>query len=280
MYKKCIGSGLLLLASGSLSAQTILATEGSQLPEKKLEVALHLASPSLKSETVLRDVTADGFIKMYGDGFIPVNVTGKRFLTNKEGDILIDPRSAHMVKNGKIEPVINVLMGMDFSSNSGWISHKLEDGVKKTGDLFVVTDPTCGYCQMVEKEVDRYLQSGVVVHYVPFPRAGVEDLSQEGYAKWGAAACAKDPAKAYKDISLGKTEGYPVPTDPSLSCLDIVKSGYEYGKKVGISGTPFLYAVGVNGATFSQAGYVPADQVGPNIGVFIKQDAADKVFAQ
>lgn len=245
-----------------------------------LEAKLHASSPSLRSERVSLDSTAAEFSKQ-GFEYTPIVFSGKRFLTDKSGSILLDPQSAFTVTNESIERLSDRLLKIDMAgAQDKWPSLKLADGVVKQGDLFVLTDPTCGYCQKIDEEVERYLASGIQVHYIPFPRSGVESLEQPGFARWGAAACSADPAKAYHEIAHGKLDAYPVPKDPNAECLKVVREGFDYGRKLGIGGTPFMYAVSNTGATFANPGYLPVEQVGQSIGVLIKPDAGAALLAK
>lgn len=237
-----------------------------------LEAKLHASSPSLRNERVELDSTAAEFEKQ-GFDYTPIVFSGKRFLTDRSGSILLDPQSTFAVTHENIERLSDRLLKIDMmGAQDKWPSLKLADGVVKQGDLFVLTDPTCGYCQKIDEEASRYLASGIQVHYIPFPRSGIESFEQPGYARWAAAACSDDPATAYHEISHGKLDAYPVPTDPNAECLSVVRDGFNYGRKLGISGTPFMYAVSSQGATFANPGYLPVEQVGQSIGVLIKPD--------
>lgn len=62
--------------------------------------------------------------------------------------------------------------------------------------ITVFTDTSCGYCQKLHQELQDYLDAGITVRYLAYPRHGVD--SQTGHLLsniW----CAKDPAQAMTD---------------------------------------------------------------------------------
>ena len=165
-----------------------------------------------------------------------------------------------------------VIVDFLFSDNAGknWASTKLESNVEKRADLYVFTDPTCGYCQKVEQEAETYRMNGIQVHKIPFPRAGL-NIESPGYQKWLAASCSENPAKAYGEMIMGTDAGkYPVPTDLTLECAKIVTEGYNFGLEVGVQGTPFIYGKTVGGDSVMFNGYNPVADVAAKLGILVK----------
>ena len=60
---------------------------------------------------------------------------------------------------------------------------------KKT-DIYVFTDVDCGYCRKLHSEITNYLENGIQVNYLAYPREGLES---DTYQKMKTAWCSKDP---------------------------------------------------------------------------------------
>jgi thiol:disulfide interchange protein DsbC len=113
--------------------------------------------------------------------------------------------------------------------------------------VYVFTDIDCGYCRKLHSEMDQYLNQGIEIRYLFFPRAG------EGSNSWDKAVavwCAGDRQEALTKAKQG--------TDPDLKkCDNPVKQHMELGSALGAQGTPML--VTENGTELP--GYVPALQL-------------------
>ncbi len=122
--------------------------------------------------------------------------------------------------------------------------------------LNVFTDTSCGYCQQMHKEVKFLQEAGISVHYLPFPRGGNRG---PGYADLKKVWCADDKLKAM-GIAKG-TEMGSLPSSLDCESADSVDEGYLLGNRIGVTGTPALFAA--DGARFP--GYVPHQQLIPQL---------------
>jgi thiol:disulfide interchange protein DsbC len=111
----------------------------------------------------------------------------------------------------------------------------------------VFTDVECGYCAKLHSEMQSYLDMGIAVRYVAFPRAGV---GSETYDTMVSVWCADDPHKAMTQAKAGQ------PVAPK-SCPNPVAAQYEMGQLVGVRGTPTI--VLDNGDVVP--GYLPAQRL-------------------
>jgi thiol:disulfide interchange protein DsbC len=91
------------------------------------------------------------------------------------------------------------------------------------------------------------MKEGISVEYLFFPRAG---LNSESYTKAVNVWCATDRRKALTEAKLDK----PV---PKKTCANPVAADFELGRKVGVDGTPAIYAP--DGTQLG--GYLPPDQM-------------------
>lgn len=114
-------------------------------------------------------------------------------------------------------------------------------------DVLVFTDLDCGYCRKLHSQMDEYNNEGIAIHYLAFPRAGIDSPS---YHKFVSVWCADDQKAA---LTLAKNGTDPEP----LTCPNPVASQYELGREIGVTGTPALVAS--DGTLIP--GYVPPKQL-------------------
>lgn len=115
--------------------------------------------------------------------------------------------------------------------------------------ITVFTDVSCHYCQMFHKDLQSYLDNGIAVDYVPFPRGGEQSPV---FGAMQSIWCAADKDK--KKVLDGAYAGM-MPTE--ARCDDPVAAMYNLGDKLGIEGTPAIY----DASGHHLGGYVPADQM-------------------
>jgi len=114
-------------------------------------------------------------------------------------------------------------------------------------EILVFTDPDCGYCRRLHDQMDEYLEAGIQVHYMAFPRAGV---GSESYNKLVSVWCADDRNAAMDIAKAGRTP-------PAKSCENPVDEQYRMGQALGVTGTPSILTY--NGDIIP--GYVPPEQL-------------------
>lgn len=118
----------------------------------------------------------------------------------------------------------------------------------------VFTDVDCGYCRLFHKEVPGLNQMGVEVHYLAFPRAGIDS---DVYRKHVSAWCAKDPRKALTTLKGGGAI-------PDNQCPgNPVAKQFELGRALGVNGTPSI--VLADGTLLP--GFMPAAELGKLLGL-------------
>lgn len=92
----------------------------------------------------------------------------------------------------------------------------------------VFTDTTCGYCQRMHENLGQYLDKGITVRYLAFPRGG---LNSKGGQQLQSVWCAEDPKKALTAFKNGDSVNSP-------SCDNPVEKHYRMGQAFGVTGTP------------------------------------------
>ncbi len=111
----------------------------------------------------------------------------------------------------------------------------------------VFTDIECGYCRKLHSEIDQYLDAGIEVRYLMYPRAGV---GSSAYRQAVAVWCAEDRNSALTDAKAGKKI-------EMKSCDNPVEEHMDLARTLGLRGTPFM----VLETGRVQPGYVPAKQL-------------------
>ena len=114
-------------------------------------------------------------------------------------------------------------------------------------EINVFTDIDCGYCQKLHKDVPALNQMGITVHYLAYPRAG---LNTPSHQKLVNVWCADDPQKA---MTAAKNRQ----AVPQKTCKNGLEKHMELVRKFGLSGTP---AIVLNDGTLI-GGYLPPQQL-------------------
>lgn len=144
-------------------------------------------------------------------------------------------------------------------------TYPLESGIRyeptasKIGTAYIFTDPTCGYCRKLHYELKTYLDKGIEIVYIPYPRSGLSGLGHDELVSVfnagdnDAEKTAMDLAKHDKAEEIKSLPSYKE-TDRGLK---LVNEGVEIGKQLGIRGTPSIYLE--NG--YNIPGYIDADEM-------------------
>lgn len=125
---------------------------------------------------------------------------------------------------------------------------------KYTVDVF--TDVECGYCRKLHSEIAEYNRLGIEVQYLAFPRMG---LGSQDHRDMISVWCASDRKQALTDAKSDK----PI---VAKDCKSPVDMEYHVGQRLGISGTPAIFAP--DGTQLG--GYLPPQQL---------REALDKLAA-
>ena len=111
----------------------------------------------------------------------------------------------------------------------------------------VFTDVSCAYCRIFHSEIENYLNIGITIQYLGFPRDGLEG---QAFTNMQSAWCSNNKKEALTKLKLGEEI-------ENKLCQNPVKEHFRIGSLIGISGTPTI--VLSDGRKFS--GYIPADEL-------------------
>ncbi|MDX5435205.1 MAG: DsbC family protein [Halomonas sp.] len=127
-----------------------------------------------------------------------------------------------------------------------------------TGDsraeIVVFTDTTCPYCRQFHEEVSALNERGIEVHYLAFPRAG---MNSQGARILEQIWCADNRSEA---MNAGKRQET---LSGGSDCDNPVEDQYHLGMAVGVQGTPAI--VLPDGRLVP--GYVPAERLADMLGL-------------
>lgn len=109
------------------------------------------------------------------------------------------------------------------------------------------TDPNCGYCKRLEKELAKV--SDVTLYILPYP---IFPNSAEIVRN---VRCAKDPVRAWDDLMLNDI------APPSATCETPTDKILALGKKLRVGGTPNL----IFGNGTQSPGFLPVEELEKNL---------------
>ncbi|MCU0734872.1 MAG: thioredoxin fold domain-containing protein, partial [Methylotetracoccus sp.] len=112
---------------------------------------------------------------------------------------------------------------------------------------YVFTDIDCGYCRKLHSEIKQYLDAGIEVRYLFYPRAGEgSDSFKKAVTVW----CSDNRNQALTKAKKGEAL-------PSKTCDNPISQHMAMGTQFGASGTPMI--VTEKGTILP--GYIPAPQL-------------------
>lgn len=163
-------------------------------------------------------------------GFYEVLIGAQAFYISKDGKYLIEGDLFELATKKNLTDArrsVGREKVMSAIDESTMIVYKPKI-VKYTITAF--TDIDCGYCRKLHREMNDYLDKGIRVRYLAFPRSGVNTPS---YFKAVGVWCADDRGAAMTQAKAGgKVE--------EKKCKHPVDQHLAAGAAVGVTGTPTL----------------------------------------
>ncbi|EFF0326449.1 thioredoxin fold domain-containing protein [Salmonella enterica] len=167
------------------------------------------------------------------DIFTVISREGVSYVS-KDGDYIFTGSLFHV----KGKDVVNtteqaILMGVrEFASKTKSIDYKSPNEKYR---LAIFTDITCGYCQKLHHDLKSYLDAGISIKFLAFPRAGLNSVVAGNMAKiW----CSAKPNEAL-DAAMNPVSTIPEGR-PDEACLDIIKSHFQVASTIPLQGTPTM----------------------------------------
>ncbi|PHS70184.1 MAG: disulfide bond formation protein DsbC [Cycloclasticus sp.] len=116
----------------------------------------------------------------------------------------------------------------------------------------IFSDIDCGYCRKLHAGIDNYLDAGITVRYLFFPRSGP---NTESYFKAVSVWCADDRNEALTDAKLNNKV-------VTKTCDNPIDEHMKLAQAFGINGTPAIIA---DDGTMVP-GFVPAKELVKHLG--------------
>lgn len=226
-----ISAFVLLLGTSAANAQAAL-TDNDALAASLGEKL------QLRIDTIA-DSAVPGLLELYTDRGL--------FYASEDGEYFLQAR-VYKVGNDIVDVTENSLKKMRLDGIGRFKDSAIE--FKAQNEKYVInvfTDATCGYCRKLHNEMDQLNGLGITVRYLAFPRAGINSaVYQDAVSIW----CSADPHDAITKAKAGEQVA-------SATCENAVAEQYNFGKQIGVNGTPNI--VLADGTVIP--GYQPAQQL-------------------
>jgi thiol:disulfide interchange protein DsbC len=229
---------LIALALGMTACFSAPLVQAGEDAAKTIEESLKQALPTLKPDSI-KPTKIPGLYEVVSGA--------KLFYVSGDGNYVIQGTMIDVkAKEDLTEPRMAQIR-LDALDRVG-LKEMLDFKPKKTAHVaYVFTDIDCGYCRKLHSEIDQYMDKGIEIRYLFFPRAG---LGSESYNKAVSVWCAKDRNAALTKAKKGEAV-------ESKRCDNPVEKHMALGESFGANGTPMI----VTEKGMILPGYVPAAQL-------------------
>lgn len=193
-------------------------------------------------------------VKTPYSGLYEIVIDGQLYYADEKGRYLFDGSVIEIKDRRNLsEERRRVLFAINFDQLPLDLAVKKVKGNGKR-KMAYFTDPKCGYCKRLEKELAKVSDVSLYIFLYPiFPKS--DEIVRN-------VRCAKDPVKAWDDLMLNEI------APASASCETPTDKVVALGKKLRVNGTPNL--IFGNGA--QSPGYLPVDEIEKNLNETAKQD--------
>ena len=221
---------------GDAAPRTAVAAASAATPASQAAIRATMAkvAPDL-SVTSIRPAPIAGFSE--------VAINGRVLYVSNDGKLLLNGNLLDVEANR------NLTLASEGALRKGQLDAVGPEGriifaaARPKHRVTVFTDIECGFCRKLHAQIADYNKAGITVEYLFYPRMGP---GSEGFEQAIAVACSRDPRAA---LTRAKS-GTPL---PHARCENSVAADYALGQRVGVDGTPAVYAE--NGVQIG--GYLP-----------------------
>ncbi len=185
----------------------------------------------------------DHVVKTPYAGLYEIIVNGQIMYIDEQGLYLFDGRVVDLATRTDLtEKQSQKLFAIDFDKLPLNLAIKKVKGNGKR-KMAYFTDPNCGYCKKLEKELSKV--TDVTLYLFLYP------IFQGSNVMVNNILCAKNPVKAWDELMQN---GNPA---PAASCKTNTEQVLALGKKLRVNGTPnLIFANGVQ-----TPGYLPSEEL-------------------
>jgi thiol:disulfide interchange protein DsbC len=235
--------------AGFIAASLAMPLLANAQPAQRLAEALEVNGQAMPVETV-RETPMSGIFEVRLE-------TGETFYSDAEGDYFLVGDLYENANAGLVnltERGRNDERAQQLASVPDGERVIFRGAGESRAELVVFTDTTCPYCRQFHQEVPRLNELGIEVHYLAFPRTGMEG---EGARVMQQVWCADNRTEA---MTAAKREQALTGT---RDCDNPVEEQYHLGMALGVQGTPAIILP--DGRLVP--GYVPAERLAAMLGL-------------
>lgn len=165
------------------------------------------------------------------DGLYAVSIGSEVIYVSKDGKFLIRGEIYDLQNSVNVTEEKRVLGRLDVMQSLDEETMIIYEPKKIKHTITIFTDIDCGYCRKFHQQIGDYLDLGIRVRYLSFPRTGPDT---ESWEKAQSVWCSKNRQDSLDRAKQGKKID-------SLFCFDSpVEKHYNLGSVFNISGTPTI----------------------------------------
>ncbi len=236
----------LMPAIAVIASSAMLALPGAALADDKLDsvrIKISEMFESIDAEDI--DTSGiDGWYKIQRGAIVAyVSEDGRYLMQGDMIDLDLQMNLTELARNSARKELMDTL-------EDGKVIAFTPAEIKHTITIF--TDIECGYCRRLHSQIDDYLEKGIQVRYLLYPRNGPASRA------WNTSEevwCSNDRQTALTQAKLDRDF-------ESQSCdASTIQEHYRLGREVGLTGTPAI--VLEDGTLIS--GYMPAEALAASL---------------
>ncbi len=250
--KKIIALFILIAATFNLAANA------GELKQKEIKELMKQRFPSLNIN-LINDSQMPGFYAVEADGeLVYLSKDGRYFIQGTAIDL-----EKRVNLNRQQTQVWNNLKAPMRKDDIAQLDEEDMVVFKAPNEKHVITvftDIDCGYCRKLHRERQDYLDRGITIRYLAFPRAGLKSSAAK---KLEGIWCSKDRQAAMTNAKLNQKFS-------KASCKNPLPEHMKLVRKFGLGGTPSI--VLENGNLIG--GYQPAEVLIQSLDNLRSQDQA------
>ena len=238
-----IFSLLTLLSFFSCSDLNSNSKEGNELNDLELKLKLEQILPPTIEVLSIQESDVRGYYTVNFKGLEPLFISkdGKYLIS---GDIL-EITDTGLINKSEIRRNNLRKESLAQIDETEFISFKPSE---TKHEVFVFTDVDCGYCRKFHSQIKEYLDLGIQVNYLAFPRTGADS---ESFNKIVSAWFSSNPNKSITELKLG----YKI--EENICDNNPVQEHFNLGNSLGVSGTPSI----ITSEGRMIPGYVPPEEL-------------------
>ncbi|WP_333678055.1 thioredoxin fold domain-containing protein [Dyella sp.] len=228
-WQMLCASVLAMQAGTALAGATVSTPPAANTPEAVVRQALLKLVPKAQIDQVAPS-PLPGFYQVIASGHLVYVSSDGKYLIN--GDVIDTSKGSSLTDDAWAAYRKTQLAKVPVSDRIVFAP----PNPKYTVTVF--TDVTCPYCRVLHEQIKDFNKEGIAVQYLAWPRSGVtgdDGKPTKTYKEMVSIWCAADRNDAFTQAKKGQD---PKPAD----CKNPVKDQFDLGLRLGVTGTPAVYA--------------------------------------